>query len=296
MEPVPQFNLPFADLAGRSDLCRIENSHPIPFESAPIPITLAELGDRIRTAHQRAQADPFAAMLHARSAGEWLLLAEAQLSGAQWWDWLHFESPVSETTARTYMEVARTWPRLDPLHFEIVGHSTPLPPVEIEATLEVSEPPTPDPPEPFAAESRRDEEIATRDRPKASSNSLVFFIAGGVVPKARPRVTTNGTFLPKRYRTWRNRAEVELYRQLSERYGEWELPIQRAIVKLRFVGRHRQNSDVDNLAGSCLDALSGRGAGVLRDDRLSCVPKLTAEYVPGSEETGVWIEIEPLAI
>jgi len=37
------------------------------------------------------------------------------------------------------------------------------------------------------------------------------------------------------------------------------------------------------------------GAGVLQDDRLSCIPKLTIEYIPHIKKTGVWIEIEILS-
>lgn len=121
-----------------------------------------------------------------------------------------------------------------------------------------------------------------------------FCLPGGVVPKARPRVTSNGTYLPQRYRTWRNQAEVELYRQMCELHPAPQFPLQKAAISLRFFGNHRTNSDIDNLAGACLDALTLNGAGILQDDRLSCLPQLSVEFVPGTPETGVWIEIEPL--
>ena len=127
-----------------------------------------------------------------------------------------------------------------------------------------------------------------------NSEIINFYIPGKVVPKARPRVTANGTYLPPRYRAWRNLAEVEIYRQISEHNLEKNLPIQKAAISIRFCGKHRTNSDLDNLAGACLDALTLNGAGVLQDDRLGCIPKLTVEYIPDSQETGVWIKIEIL--
>ncbi|MGK7920567.1 MAG: RusA family crossover junction endodeoxyribonuclease, partial [Trichodesmium sp.] len=127
-----------------------------------------------------------------------------------------------------------------------------------------------------------------------NSRIIRLYLPGKVVPKARPRVTANGTYLPPRYRTWRNQAEVEIYRQVSELNLEVDLPIQKAAIFISFCGKHRTNSDLDNLAGACLDALTLNGAGVLQDDRLSCIPKLTIEYIPDTKKTGVWIEIEIL--
>ncbi|MGB3401818.1 MAG: RusA family crossover junction endodeoxyribonuclease [Microcoleaceae cyanobacterium] len=132
--------------------------------------------------------------------------------------------------------------------------------------------------------------------PSASEKTGIirFCLAGNVVPKARPRVTSHGTHLPQRYRAWRNQAEVELYRQMCELHPAPKFPLQKAAISLRFFGNHRTNSDIDNLAGACLDALTLNGAGILKDDRLSCLPQLSVEFVPGTPETGVWIEIEPL--
>lgn len=123
---------------------------------------------------------------------------------------------------------------------------------------------------------------------------LTLFLPGIVVPKARPRVTSNGTFLPQRYREWREMAEFEITRQLTDLDVDIEFPIKRAEVTIRFVGKHRTNSDLDNMAGACLDALTLKGAGVLQDDRISCVSRLSVEYEPKAKETGVIIEIEPI--
>ncbi len=126
------------------------------------------------------------------------------------------------------------------------------------------------------------------------SNSIVFYVPGNVVPKARPRVTSKGTYLPRQYRQWRNMAEVEICRQVLDMNLTEKLPIKKAAISLSFCGKHRTNSDLDNMAGACLDALTLNGAGVLKDDRLSCIPKLTVEYVASEGETGVWITIESI--
>ncbi|NEP44804.1 MAG: RusA family crossover junction endodeoxyribonuclease [Okeania sp. SIO2H7] len=143
---------------------------------------------------------------------------------------------------------------------------------------------------------RRDDRssIATPKPEENSNKTLVFYIPGNVVPKARPRVTSKGTYLPPRYRQWRNMAEVEICRQLLDMNLKEKLPIKKAAISLSFCGKHRTNSDLDNMAGACLDALTLNGAGVLKDDRLSCIPQLKVEYIAGGEETGVWITIEPI--
>ncbi|WP_231516640.1 RusA family crossover junction endodeoxyribonuclease [Planktothrix paucivesiculata] len=130
--------------------------------------------------------------------------------------------------------------------------------------------------------------------PKKSAEIIKLMIPGVVVPKARPRVTRNGTYLPPRYRAWRNHAEVEIYRQISEQNITHKFPLRKAAIVIKLFGNHRTNSDIDNLAGACLDALTLNGAGVLIDDRLSCLPQLTVEFDPDAKKTGVSIEIEPL--
>lgn len=132
----------------------------------------------------------------------------------------------------------------------------------------------------------------TQETVSQNSENLVFYIPGKVVPKARPRVTSKGTYLPQRYRQWRNMAEVEICRQVLDMNLKDELPIKKAAIYLSFCGKHRTNSDLDNMAGACLDALTLNGAGVLKDDRLSCIPKLNVEYIAERPETGVWITIE----
>lgn len=119
---------------------------------------------------------------------------------------------------------------------------------------------------------------------------LSFTLAGRVVPKARPKYHGNQCYLPKPYRDWRESAEQELQSLVANAELSAVLPIERAIVTITLLGSHR--GDADNLAGAILDALVS--AGVLVDDRLSCIPCLTIAHNPSSETKAV-IVVEPIA-
>lgn len=117
---------------------------------------------------------------------------------------------------------------------------------------------------------------------------LKLWIPGVCVPKARARVTRNGTYFPQRYQDWRRGAETEILVSLSPS-ERGSLPIPYAELRITLQGKHR--GDLDNLAGSCLDALVS--AGVLLDDRLSCVPRLIVEHEPKGS-CGCWVEVKCL--
>jgi len=311
-------------IAGANTLWLIFYSYiQVLINSAPPPMVLDELGVEIKGTHERCQASPMAGLLYARNAGELLLEAQAKLSPAEWEIWLKANCNLSARTAETYMQMAKGWPGLPKEKSRnVAGESVAssliasveeenlaktksvgdlqeekdselevIFPLENLVVTEVIE----EEKRVLSAEEVENLEIVdvpkSRDVEKRDRELIIFFIPGNVVPKARPRVTGNGTFMPQRYRTWRNMAEVEIYSQLSELNLTIELPIKKASILMRFVGKHRTNSDLDNLAGACLDALTMNGAGVLLDDRISCVSKLSVEYVPIAEKTGVWIEI-----
>ena len=345
------------EIAGAKTLWLVLSSYlEVLMNSAPLPMTLLELGAEIKGAHEQCQTSPMAGLLYARNAGEWLLDAQAKLQPEQWEIWLKANCNLSQRTAETYMQMAKGWPGLpkdkprsveresflqnfivssqedsldraqsidyleedEELELEDMVYEEPTINSEIIENIIFEEPIiTSEIMEDIASEKQiitpevieslevvdllSTQEIITLNVEKLevfdisqSSEVIIFFIPGNVVPKARPRVTGNGTFMPQRYRTWRNMAEVEIYSQLSELNLTIELPIKRASILMRFVGKHRTNSDLDNLAGACLDALTMNGAGVLLDDRISCVSKLSVEYVPVAEKTGVWIEITPV--
>lgn len=121
----------------------------------------------------------------------------------------------------------------------------------------------------------------------SKETSLTLQLAGIVVPKARARVTCNGSYLPKRYRDWKQAAVLDILSQVAQ--DRTLLPIARAAVKVQVQGKHR--GDLDNLAGAILDTLVA--AGVLKDDRLACVPELHVSHVQGASTLTV-IEVEVL--
>lgn len=257
-------------------------------ESQAIP-PQAELAARINSAHQQCVAFPTTALLHARNAGEWLLQAQEQLTPEGWLSWLKECCTVSERTAQTYMQIARGWPKLVPSPAILPASETSAlalrdceraelssnveEPIQIAATLEPAPP------------------ISPKETLLPATDTLTFFIPGGVVPKARPRVTANGTFLPPRYRAWRNHAEVEIFKQLGEKSSLPVLPLQRAAVKVRLIGKHRMNADGDNIVGSCLDSLVA--AGVIKNDNLSYIPEIYFKLIPQGTQ-GVQITLLPL--
>lgn len=121
-----------------------------------------------------------------------------------------------------------------------------------------------------------------RSLPTASQcDILELWIPGVCVPKARARVTCNGTYHPHRYQDWRRGAETEIL-VLMKPSQRASLPIPYAEVRITLQGKHR--SDLDNLAGSCLDALVS--SGVLVDARLSCVPRLLISHSPKGKSGG----------
>ncbi|MGB3511973.1 MAG: RusA family crossover junction endodeoxyribonuclease [Microcoleaceae cyanobacterium] len=299
-------------------------------------INLQDLAKEINLKHQQCQNEPINSMADAYFLGQLLLETKTFLSTEKWQNLLQNNCDLSEKIAETYMQIARSWPsfrtvldnyrKVDLSDMEDIPQM-PLTPSESKDSLllEAEKAETlrstnlemgvnkiitkdletevdkiipsqekTDNLEPFP------EKISTYSFPNSeklkNSEIINFYIPGKVVPKARPRVTANGTYLPPRYRAWRNLAEVEIYRQVSEFNLEANFPIQKAAISISFCGKHRTNSDLDNLAGACLDALTLNGAGVLQDDRLSCIPKLTVEYIPDTKETGVWIKIEILSI
>ncbi len=246
--------------------------------------------------HQKCQIDPTNAMVDAFSLGQLLLEIQDLFSPSEWQSWLENNCHFSAKAAETYLQIAKSWPnfrtqldtyrKVDLSAMEdksqmqfVTSESKDNLPEELETEVNKIIPSL-DNTEDFTTSPPESEE---------SENSTIIhlYIPGKVVPKARPRVTTNGTYLPPRYRTWRNQAEVEIYRQVSELNLEVNLPIKKAAISISFCGKHRTNSDLDNLAGACLDALTLNGAGVLEDDRLSCIPKLTIEYLPDTKKTGV---------
>ncbi|ERT06276.1 endodeoxyribonuclease RusA family protein [Lyngbya aestuarii BL J] len=290
---------------------------------------LDQFATRIHQEHQLCIQSPKTSLIHACNAGALLLKAQPFVSTQTWENWLKTQCNLTLQTAQMYMRMAGKYPQVqDNIERSILSPQNPSQAdsprflTESKTESQVVVKPTSSPTQPQSKPSPEQlkqqpspvsspkesviESIIDVDFTPISGNSesnsepnsigdlVRFCLSGTVVPKARPRVTSNGTYMPNRYREWRNRAEIELYRQMSQFHSTHKFPLQKAAVALRFFGNHRTNSDLDNMAGACLDALTLNGAGVLMDDRLSCLPRLTVEYVSGTKETGVWIEIQPL--
>ena len=99
-----------------------------------------------------------------------------------------------------------------------------------------------------------------------------FTLSGAVIPKTRPRVTRRGTFLPKRYREWKEEAIAIL---LSQRISFETMD--KVAIAIELYGSAR--GDLDNIAGAILDALVQ--ADIIVDDRISIVKELSIRHCGG---------------
>lgn len=100
---------------------------------------------------------------------------------------------------------------------------------------------------------------------------MKYTLTGKVTPKARPRFGGGRAYLPAKYRDWKENAIIELLSQSRP-----SIPISRAEVSIEIGGK--QTGDLDNIAGAILDALVQ--SGILLDDRISVVSKLSIEHFP----------------
>lgn len=74
--------------------------------------------------------------------------------------------------------------------------------------------------------------------------------------------------MPPKYRQWKLGAIAEFKRQWGAR-GAITVPV---AISISLRGKHSRRGDLDNVAGSILDAL--QDAGVLRNDNSKAVPSL----------------------
>jgi Holliday junction resolvase RusA-like endonuclease len=100
-----------------------------------------------------------------------------------------------------------------------------------------------------------------------------YQLNGKITPKARPRLGNGRAYLPSKYRDWKADAIAQLLTQSRP-----PQPIDKASIAIS-VGRG-QRGDLDNIAGAILDALVQ--SGILLDDRISVVNKLSIEHFPDS--------------
>lgn len=114
-----------------------------------------------------------------------------------------------------------------------------------------------------------------------------------VVPKSRPRVTKNATFLPPTYTRWREVASKEITEAIrlklraAEKVPDDLLPFDKdhpIAIFVDFYGSLRGNSDLDNAIGSILDVLAFKG-WCLQDDNVQRVPLIYARFHVISKST-----------
>ncbi len=104
-----------------------------------------------------------------------------------------------------------------------------------------------------------------------------FKLDGRIIPKARPRVFKKRAYLPQNYRAWKDASALFFQKELK-RQGWTNFWDENGIdVSIVFIGKHK--GDLDNLAGAILDALVD--SGVIPDDSLKWVKKLSAIHLPG---------------
>lgn len=96
--------------------------------------------------------------------------------------------------------------------------------------------------------------------------TIIFNLKGNIVPKARPRVTRNGTFMPASYRKWKN----EAVNALSESQFK---NLENVTIEVILIGKHCRRGDADNIIGSILDALVQ--SGIIRNDNLACISEIS---------------------
>lgn len=97
--------------------------------------------------------------------------------------------------------------------------------------------------------------------------------------KARPRVTSRGTFMPKAYQDKRK----EMVRQIKEQWhgAPLEGPIR---LELRIKGEGR--ADGDNIIGALMDAANGL---LWVDDRVSIIPQMSVSWEKAPKAESQWV-------
>ena len=74
---------------------------------------LADLASQIKAMHRKAEDCAREAVGHALEAGKLLIQEKTQIQHGNWLPWLQDNCEVSERTARTYMQLAREYPKLE---------------------------------------------------------------------------------------------------------------------------------------------------------------------------------------
>ena len=97
--------------------------------------------------------------------------------------------------------------------------------------------------------------------------------------KARPRVTSRGTFMPAAYK----KNQKELLAKVQEQYDgpALEGPLR---VEMELYGEGR--ADIDNVVGAFFDTVN---KVLWVDDRISIISELSVRWVKRKKENSAWI-------
>lgn len=97
--------------------------------------------------------------------------------------------------------------------------------------------------------------------------------------KARPRVTSRGTFMPKSYRD----KQKEMVRQIKEQFHESPLegPLR---VEIEIQGEGR--ADGDNICGALFDAAN---KVLWVDDRVTIIPQIEVRWTKAPKAESRWL-------
>lgn len=122
---------------------------------------------------------------------------------------------------------------------------------------------------------------------------LHFRVEGSPVPKPRARITRRGNFVPANYTKWRRLIQDEAHvacLAAQDTGNVWRCDAEAYAIRCVFHMPDRRRRDIDNLAGSVLDALTI--ANMWPDDHL--VDVVIASKVFGSGWSGVEVGMAAL--
>ena len=110
-----------------------------------------------------------------------------------------------------------------------------------------------------------------------TSPIITINIPGHVVPKARPRVTKKGTYMPAKYQQTIEKIRLMATACLGQVSNRCDYPIADK-VRLEVLFIRKGGGDIDNLCGSAMDGIQGI---ILKND--SQVKEIEAQIIPVTE-------------
>ena len=97
--------------------------------------------------------------------------------------------------------------------------------------------------------------------------------------KARPRVTSRGTFMPAEYK----RKQKEMLRQIQE---QWPFPPCEGPIRVEIDVYGEGRADGDNIIGALFDSVN---KVLWVDDRVSIIPQLEVKWVKAKKADSKWV-------